>query len=134
MELNEIISREHEVVMPTYSRFNLALDHGEGALLYDVNGKEYIDLTSGIGVNSLGHNHPILTKNLENQIHKVLSTSNLYYTLPMIEAAEKWSQILVECRKCSLRILELKPMKGRLKWPENMQQINMEKIVIRSLP
>lgn len=89
MELNEIISREHEVVMPTYSRFNLALDHGEGALLYDVNGKEYIDLTSGIGVNSLGHNHPILTKNLENQIHKVLSTSNLYYTLPMIEAAEK---------------------------------------------
>ena len=89
MELNEIIAREQEALLPTYNRFKLALDHGQGAKLYDIDGNEYIDLTSGIGVNSLGHNHPILTENLEKQIHKVLSTSNLYYTMPMIEAAEK---------------------------------------------
>lgn len=89
MELNEIIAREHESLLPTYNRFNLVLDHGEGAVLYDIDGNAYIDCTSGIGVNSLGHNHPVLTENLTKQIHKVLSTSNLFYTLPMIDAAEK---------------------------------------------
>lgn len=81
--------REAENVMQTYGRFNLALDHGKGAKLYDLDGNEYIDMTSGIGVNCLGHDHPVLTKALEEQIHKLLQASNLYYTKPMIDAAEK---------------------------------------------
>lgn len=82
-------AREAENVMQTYGRFNLALDHGKGAKLYDLDGNEYIDMTSGIGVNCLGHDHPVLTKALEEQIHKLLQASNLYYTKPMIDAAEK---------------------------------------------
>lgn len=89
MNFEQIKEKEQAYILPTYGRFSLALDHGEGSLLYDVDGNEYIDMTSGIGVNSLGHNHPVLTKNLENQIHKVLSTSNLYYSEPMVNAAEK---------------------------------------------
>lgn len=89
MDFNEIKEKEQKYILPTYGRFNLALDHGQGAVLYDVNGKEYIDLTSGIGVNSLGHNHPELTARLEDQIHKVMTTSNLFYTEPMVNAAEK---------------------------------------------
>lgn len=80
---------ESENVMHTYNRFNLGLDHGNGAKLYDMDGNEYIDLTAGIGVCSLGQNHPELTKALQDQIQTLLSVSNLYYTKPMIDAACK---------------------------------------------
>lgn len=79
---------ENENVLHTYNRFDLGLDHGNGALLYDMDGNEYIDLTSGIGVCSLGHNHPELTKALQDQVATLLSVSNLYYTEPMISAAK----------------------------------------------
>ena len=50
--------------MPTYSPSNLTFERGEGAYLYDSNGKSYIDFSSGIAVTSLGHNHPVLVKAL----------------------------------------------------------------------
>lgn len=85
---------EHENVMQTYGRFDLALDHGQGALVYDVDGNEYIDLTSGIGVNPLGHNHPGLVKAISDQAQKMMQASNLFYTEPMIQAAVKLNQLV----------------------------------------
>ena len=55
MTYNELKSEENKYVMNTYGRFPIALDHGEGATLWDVEGKKYIDLASGIGVNCLGY-------------------------------------------------------------------------------
>ena len=58
MTYNELKSDENKYVMNTYGRFPIALDHGEGATLWDVEGKKYIDLASGIGVNCLGYANP----------------------------------------------------------------------------
>ena len=58
MTYNELKSEENKYVMNTYGRFPIALDHGEGATLWDVEGKKYIDLASGIGVNCLGYANP----------------------------------------------------------------------------
>lgn len=78
---------ESKYIMHTYNRFNIVLDHGEGCYIYDEKNKKYLDMGSGIAVSSLGHNHPVLSKALETQLHKLLHTSNLYYTKPQIEAA-----------------------------------------------
>ncbi|MCF0260660.1 MAG: aminotransferase class III-fold pyridoxal phosphate-dependent enzyme, partial [Erysipelotrichaceae bacterium] len=60
MDFETLKAADQEYILPTYGRFDLALDHGQGALVYDINGKKYIDMTSGIGVLSLGQNHPAL--------------------------------------------------------------------------
>ena len=75
--------------MNTYGRFPIALDHGEGATLWDVEGKKYIDLASGIGVNCLGYNNPVLTDAITAQAHKLMHVSNLFTTEPMVQVAKK---------------------------------------------
>ena len=57
MTYQELKDQENQYVMHTYGRFSIALDHGKGAQLWDVEGKRYIDLTSGIGVCCLGYPH-----------------------------------------------------------------------------
>lgn len=64
----------------TYKRFPVCLVKGEGVFLYDTKGNEYLDFTSGIGVNALGHGHPGLLKVLTEQMHTLVHTSNLFYT------------------------------------------------------
>ena len=88
MTAKEIKNKEEQYVMHTYGRFDLVLDHGKGATLWDMDGKKYIDLTSGIGVNSLGHGNPLLTEAVSSQAAKLMHASNLYYTAPMAEVAE----------------------------------------------
>ena len=78
---------ESQHVMHTYNRFDVVLDRGEGCYIYDNYGKKYLDMGSGIAVNSLGYSHPKLMKSLEGQLHKLMHTSNLYYTKPQIETA-----------------------------------------------
>ncbi len=89
MDFETLKALEHDNVMQTYGRFDLALDHGQGSTLYDIEGKAYIDLASGIGVNALGHNDPDLIAAISNQAAKLMQASNLYYTEPMILAAQK---------------------------------------------
>lgn len=89
MTASEIKEKEAQYVMHTYGRFDIVLDHGEGATLWDTDGKKYIDLTSGIGVNSLGHGNPKLVEAVSAQAAKLMHASNLYYTEPMVEAAGK---------------------------------------------
>lgn len=69
-------------VIPSYGRFELALSHGTGSHLFDVNGRRYLDLGGGIAVCSLGHAHPAITEALVEQSSKLVHVSNLYYTEP----------------------------------------------------
>ena len=72
-------------VMNTYGRLPLALSHGRGCRVWDVNGKEYLDGLGGIAVNTLGHAHPRLVAALQDQVSKLIHTSN-YYHIPLQEA------------------------------------------------
>ncbi|MHB1200615.1 MAG: acetylornithine/succinylornithine family transaminase [Polaromonas sp.] len=71
-------------VMPTYGRLPIALSHGQGCRVWDVNGKAYLDALGGIAVNTLGHNHPRLVPALQEQIGKLIHCSN-YYHVPLQE-------------------------------------------------
>ena len=72
-------------VMATYGRLPIALSHGQGCRVWDVNGKSYLDALGGIAVNTLGHNHPKLVPALQNQIATLIHCSN-YYHVPLQEA------------------------------------------------
>ncbi len=71
-------------VMNTYGRLPIALSHGQGRRVWDVDGKEYLDALGGIAVNTLGHNHPKLVPALQDQLSKLIHTSN-YYHIPLQE-------------------------------------------------
>ena len=71
-------------VMNTYGRLPIALSHGQGCRVWDVNGRCYLDALGGIAVNTLGHNHPKLVPALQDQISKLIHTSN-YYHVPLQE-------------------------------------------------
>lgn len=66
-------------VMNTYGRLPIALSHGQGCRVWDVNGKEYLDGLGGIAVNTLGHNHPKLVPALQDQIARIIHSSNYYH-------------------------------------------------------
>ncbi|MBS6219140.1 aspartate aminotransferase family protein [[Clostridium] symbiosum] len=89
MTYQELKDEEQLYLMHTYGRFPAALDHGKGATLWDIDGKKYIDLTSGIGVSSLGHDNEALVSALNEQTHKLLHASNLYLTEPMVQVAKE---------------------------------------------
>ena len=71
-------------VMNTYGRLPIALSHGQGCRVWDTNGREYLDALGGIAVNTLGHNHPQLVPALQDQLTKLIHTSN-YYQVPLQE-------------------------------------------------
>ena len=75
-------------VMNTYGRVPIALSHGQGCRVWDVNGKPYLDALGGIAVNTLGHNHPKLVPALQDQIAKIIHSSN-YYHVPNQEVLAK---------------------------------------------
>ena len=85
----EYMDQAEQVILHTYNRFQIVLEKGQGVRLYDVEGKEYLDFAAGIAVFALGYNNPKYSQALKNQIDKVIHTSNLYYNIPMIEAAQK---------------------------------------------
>jgi len=66
-------------VMNTYGRLPIALSHGQGSRVWDINGKQYLDGLGGIAVNTLGHNHPRLVPALQDQIAKIIHSSNYYH-------------------------------------------------------
>lgn len=89
----DYMQRGEQVILHTYQRFPVVLEKGEGVHLWDVEGKEYLDFASGIGVFALGYHHPVYTQKIKEQMDKIIHTSNLYYNVPMIEAAEKLTQV-----------------------------------------
>ncbi len=73
----------------TYRRMPVTLSHGRGALLWDTEGREYIDLLAGIAVNALGHAHPALVKAVAQQAEKLIHVSNIYTTEPQVRLSEE---------------------------------------------
>jgi acetylornithine/N-succinyldiaminopimelate aminotransferase len=71
-------------VMPTYGRLPIALSHGRGCRVWDTEGREYLDALAGIAVNTLGHGHPKLVPALQEQVAKLIHSSN-YYAAPLQE-------------------------------------------------
>ena len=78
--------------MNTYGRMPIALSHGQGCRVWDINGKEYLDALGGIAVNTLGHNHPKLVPALQDQIAKIIHSCNYYH----VPNQEKLAAKLVE--------------------------------------
>ena len=89
MTFEEIKNDEQNYLMHTYGRFNAALVSGKGATAKDVDGKEYIDFTSGIGVNSLGYCDEGWVKAVTAQAGTLQHISNLYFSPMQVEVAKK---------------------------------------------
>ena len=96
MTSNEIKDLTHQYVMNTYGRFPVAVDWGEGARLYDFEGHEYIDFTSGIGVTDLGYGYQPWVDAIAEQAKKLSHVSNLFYT----ETPAKLAEIL--CKRTGM--------------------------------
>ena len=89
MEMNNYMEQSENYVLHTYNRFPIVLEKGEGVHLYDTDGKEYLDFAAGIAVFALGYGNKAYNQALKDQVDKLIHTSNLYYNVPMGEAAEK---------------------------------------------
>jgi len=83
---------EARYVMQTYKRAPVEFVRGDGALLFDQEGKEYLDLLGGISVASVGHCHPRVVEAIRAQAGELLHVSNLFYTAPMVELAKRLSE------------------------------------------
>ena len=88
-DMNQYMEAAEKALLHAYNRFPVVFDYGKGVYLYDTNGKEYLDFAAGIAVNALGYGDEAYTQALKEQVDKLLHTSNLFYTIPTIEAAEK---------------------------------------------
>jgi acetylornithine/N-succinyldiaminopimelate aminotransferase len=85
----EIAELEHRYLMSTFKRLPVTLVRGRGCLVYDQEGREYLDLVAGIAVNLLGHAHPVVAAALAEQAATLVHASNLYYTKPQVELARR---------------------------------------------
>jgi len=91
--VDEIQAREARHILQTVRRYPLTLVRGQGVRLYDPEGREYIDLLSGIGVASLGHAHPGLTRAISDQAQTLIHTSNLFFHPLQGQLAERLAQL-----------------------------------------
>src|ERR1700740_924541 len=78
-ETNQVHDLFDKFVVPSYARFDLALERGEGSYVWDVDGRRYLDFAGGIAVCSLGHAHSEIVAALTEQSQKLIHVSNLYY-------------------------------------------------------
>lgn len=83
------IERAKKTIMNTYKRNEVVIVKGEGSYVFDEKGNRYLDFTSGIAVCSLGHSPKEVVDAVEDQIKRLIHTSNLYFTVPQIELAER---------------------------------------------
>ena len=95
----ELVAKGQKYYVPNYKPREMILDHGRGATVWDLDGKDYIDLGSGIAVNSLGHQDPDLLAALDAQSRKIWHTSNVFFTAPPIQLAE----LLVESAEFAVK-------------------------------
>ena len=106
------------VLMPTYRRFPVTFTRGKGFYLYDETGRPYLDFVAGVAVTGLGHAHPAVTEAVAGQAGRLLHTSNLYYTEPMAQLAERLTGLLgwsggrvffansgAEANECALKLV-----------------------------
>jgi acetylornithine/N-succinyldiaminopimelate aminotransferase len=92
LKLEELQALEERYLMRTYRRAPVEFVRGEGALLWDSEGKEYLDFLAGISVCSVGHCHPAVVAAIREQAGRLMHVSNLYYSEPMVRLAERLSE------------------------------------------
>ena len=85
----EWLGRYERSLLGVFGRPQLVLDHGDGAWVWDVDGRRYLDLVGGIAVNALGHNHPALVTAVSTQAGQLVHVSNFYTSVPQVELAER---------------------------------------------
>ena len=85
----DLKNRESEAIFQTYARQDVVLVRGSGALVWDSDGKEYLDFVAGIAVNNVGHCHPTVVEAVKKQAERLIHTSNLYYTENQVLLAEE---------------------------------------------
>lgn len=85
----EYIEESEKVLLHTYNRYQIVFEKGEGVYLYDVNGKKYLDFAAGIAVQALGYGHKAYKDALKEQVDCLMHTSNLFYNVPLADAAKK---------------------------------------------
>ena len=93
MVLDDVVARETKHVLQTYRRNPVTFVRGQGVRLWDADGREYLDLLSGIGVAALGHAHPGLTRAISDQAQTLLHTSNLFYHPYQGQLAERLANL-----------------------------------------
>ncbi|MBU1076003.1 MAG: aspartate aminotransferase family protein [Spirochaetes bacterium] len=91
-QFSELIKKEKQFVIQTYSRYPVALKKGDGVYVWDLNNKKYLDFLSGITVNNLGYNHKQIGKVIKESVGDLIHTSNLFYLKPQLRLAEKLSK------------------------------------------
>jgi predicted acetylornithine/succinylornithine family transaminase len=89
MSLAEVQALEQRYLMPTYRRAPVEFVRGEGTVLWDSEGREYLDFITGISVCSVGHCHPAVVEAVREQAGRLMHVSNLFYTEPMARLAER---------------------------------------------
>ncbi len=89
MNTEQCMEKTEQYVLHTYNRNKIALERGKGVYLYDAEGKKYLDFAAGIAVFALGYGNEDYNQALKDQIDRIIHTSNLYYNLPLADAAEK---------------------------------------------
>ena len=90
--LDELVALEREHQVPAYARQPVAFTRGEGTRLWDSDGNEYLDLQTGLAVNSVGHCHPRVVEAIREQAGRLIHAGNLFYTEPALRLAERLSQ------------------------------------------
>ncbi len=113
----QTIALEKEYVLQNYGRYPLVLRKGKGCYVFDTDGKRYLDLISGIGVNALGHAHPRIVKVIRDQAGVLIHTSNLYYNEFQGRLAKKLAEVSglhrtffcnsgTEAMECALKMIK----------------------------
>src|SRR5215213_4532375 len=114
---DRIVSLEKEYLLQNYGRYPLVLSKGKGCYVWDTDGKRYLDLVAGIGVNALGHAHPRIVKAISDQAKVLIHTSNLYYNEFQGKLAKKLSEVSglqrtffcnsgAEAMECALKMIK----------------------------
>lgn len=88
-ENQDLHTSDQDHYLQTFRRFPITIDRGEGATVWDINGKSYIDMLAGIAVNNVGHAHPKVVGTIREQAGKITHISNFYLSRPQAELSER---------------------------------------------
>jgi predicted acetylornithine/succinylornithine family transaminase len=129
MKLEDLQALEQRYVMQTYKRAPVEFVRGEGAMLWDADGKQYLDFVSGISVCSVGHCHPAVVEAVREQAGRLMHVSNLFYTEPAVRLAERLCESSLggkafltnsgtEANECAIKLARKHAHRRRLSEPE----------------
>jgi predicted acetylornithine/succinylornithine family transaminase len=129
MNLTDLQALEERYLMHTYRRAPVEFVRGEGALLWDVEGREYLDFMTGISVCSVGHCNPAVVEAIREQAGHLMHVSNLFYTEPMVRLAERlcesslggrafFSNSGTEANECAIKIARKHAHRRGIEAPE----------------